>query len=126
VFANGHRYGGPFTITSKADLRHSGLQAVVVNSSGKLAQMRQLTRLGLGILDGDSGVEVVPCQRATVRSTSALPALVQCDGDFFGEAPITIEAGGPVFHMIVPEAYARGACATDTDAKNLTHSYISA
>ena len=107
VFANGHRYGGPFTITRKADLRKPGLQAVIITSSGKLAQLRQLTLLGLGYLDKDSGVEVIPCQRATVRS--AAPVLVQCDGDFFGETPITVEAGGPAFHMIVPDAYANGA-----------------
>ncbi len=107
VFANGHRYGGPFTITRKADLRKPGLQAVLINSGSKLAQLRQLTRLGLGNLERDSGVEVIPCHHATVRSAS--PVLVQCDGDFFGETPITVEAGGPAFHFIVPDAYANGA-----------------
>jgi diacylglycerol kinase (ATP) len=107
VVANGHRYGGPFIITRKADLRQRGLQAVLIKSSGKFAQLRQLTRLGLGMLDGDKDVEVISCQRVSVRSASG-PVLVQCDGDPFGETPVLIEAGGPAFHLIVPEAYANG------------------
>lgn len=107
VVANGHRYGGPFVITRKADLRKPGLQAVLIKSSGKIAQLRQLTRLGLGTLERDKHVEIIPCKRVNIRSHGR-PVLVQCDGDSFGETPVSIEAGGPAFHMIVPETYAKG------------------
>lgn len=105
VFANGHRYGGPFTITRQADLRASGLKAVLITAPTRLSLMMKLTRLGLTSLDGARGVKVIPCQRGSVRSPE--PVAVQVDGDAFGRTPLDVEAGGSGFEFIVPKAYAR-------------------
>jgi len=104
VFANGQRYGGPFTITRRADLRTSGLHAVLITAPTRLALLAMVAKLGTGALDQTAGVEVVSCTRAAVRS--AEPVLVQVDGDPFGETPLEIEAGGSGFSLIVPDAYA--------------------
>ncbi len=105
VFANGQRYGGPFTITRRADLRQPGLHAVLITAPSQLALMTKLARLSLTSLDKARGVKIVPCQTATVRS--AQPVSVQVDGDEFGQTPLDVEAGGSGFNFIVPPAYAQ-------------------
>ena len=105
VFANGQRYGGPFTITHQADLRAPGLHAVLITAKTRLALMSKLMRLGVTSLDRARGVKVIPCERATVRSSQ--PIAVQVDGDPFGATPLDIEAGGSGFNFIVPDAYER-------------------
>ena len=105
VFANGQRYGGPFTITRQADLRAPGLHAVLITAKTRLALMSKLMRLGITSLDRARGVKVIPCERASVRSTQ--PIAVQVDGDPFGTTPLDIEAGGSGFNFIVPDAYVR-------------------
>ena len=105
VIANGQRYGGPFTITRKADLRTPGLQAVLITAKTRLSLMAKVARLGLASLDGAKGVRVIPCQTASVQS--ALPIAVQVDGDPYGFTPLNVEAGGSGFNFIVPDAYAR-------------------
>lgn len=107
VFANGQRYGGPFTITRTADLRTPGLRAVLITAKTRLALMRILTRLGVMSLDRAAGVKVIPCTRASVRSNQKIA--VQVDGDAFGETPLDVEAGGSGFNLIVPAAYAKGS-----------------
>ncbi len=105
VFANGQRYGGPFTLTRRADLRTQGLQAVLINAPSRLALAAMVARLAAGSLDQVSGVEVVACTRASVHSPEPVP--VQVDGDPFGVTPLEIESGGSGFSLIVPEGYAR-------------------
>lgn len=106
VFTNGQRYGGPFTITKRADLRSAGLHAVLITAASRLALMAKLARLGVASLDRAKGVQVIPCERATVRSLQ--PVAVQVDGDPFGQTPLEIVAGGSGFYFIVPHAYALG------------------
>ena len=104
VFANGQRYGGPFTITRQADLRQPGLQAVVMTAPTRLALMTIVAKLGVMPLDRVSGVKVLPCTRGSVRSLQPIP--VQVDGDPFGVTPLDVEAGGAGFNLIVPQRYA--------------------
>lgn len=104
VFANGQRYGGPFTITRQADLRKPGLHAVLMTAKTRLALMAIVAKLGVMPLDRVSGVRVLPCTRASVRSAQPVP--VQVDGDAFGVTPLDVEAGGIGFNLIVPQAYA--------------------
>ena len=105
VIANGQRYGGPFTMTRKADLRTPGLQAVLITAKSRLSLLSKVARLGMMSLDNASGVHVVACQTASIRSTH--PIAVQVDGDPFGFTPLDVEAGGSGFNFIVPEAYAK-------------------
>jgi diacylglycerol kinase (ATP) len=105
VFANGQRYGGPFTITRRSDLRTPGLHAVLITAPTRRSLAGMVARLAAGALDRTAGVAVVPCKKATVRS--AQKVLVQVDGDLFGETPLEIEAGGCGFGLIVPDAYAQ-------------------
>jgi diacylglycerol kinase (ATP) len=104
VVANGQRYGGPFTITRRADLRTTGLQAVLISAPSRLSLMRKIARLATLSLDGAKGVRILPCRRVTLRSSQ--PVAAQVDGDPFGTTPLDIEAGGVGFRMIVPDAYA--------------------
>ncbi len=105
VFANGQRYGGPFTITRRSDLRTPGLHAVLITAPTRRALAGMVARLAAGALDRTAGVTIVPCQTASVRSVAKV--MVQVDGDAFGETPLEIEAGGCGFGLIVPGAYAR-------------------
>lgn len=104
VVANAHRYGGPFVIARDAGLERPGLVAVVAQASNRIAQLRQLTALGLGRLHRARGVAMIPCRHVTVASAQAIAS--QIDGDRFVTTPLEISAGGIAVRLIVPKTYA--------------------
>jgi diacylglycerol kinase family enzyme len=97
------RYGGSFVLSPKAGLTKPGLVAIVVQSSGRMALLRQLVALGLGRLDRTAGVQAHICARIAVEAVK--PAPTQIDGDAFAQTPIVVEAGGPRMSLIVPDHY---------------------
>ena len=102
IVANASRYGGSFTLAPGASAFTPGLLAVLVQAPHRLALAARLMRLARGKLAAGStaGVEVLPAKRLTV--TAGEPVPVQLDGDRFGTVPLTVDAVGPQFRLIVP------------------------
>jgi YegS/Rv2252/BmrU family lipid kinase len=109
VAANARHYGGSFIIARHADLLKPGLQVVLFKSLSRLTSVRQLLALGLGNLERDRDVEILPCRRLTVEAAAPVPAEV--DGDLFEPTPLLVEAGGAHLQVIVPLEFAKSRSA---------------
>jgi diacylglycerol kinase (ATP) len=107
VITGARCYGGAFQLTGRTSLREPGLQAVLVRSRSRAQLVGQLLALARGRFDrragaAGSGIVIVPCAAAEVRSSGgAVP--VQIDGDAFDATPLRVSArGGGHVGIIVP------------------------
>jgi diacylglycerol kinase (ATP) len=103
-------YAGAFVIAPTARLDEPRLEVVLFGCKGRWSMLAQLIAIGLGRIADCSDVQHLPATAIEITSESAVP--VQIDGDPCGTTPISIRAGGPALHLIIPPSAAgcqRGA-----------------
>lgn len=103
IVARARSYAGRYVLVPGGGLHRSGLHAVLLKSESRRARLRQLAALGLGRLERDADVMILPAERVSVRAATPVP--VQLDGDPAGATPLEIRAGGPAMSLIVPPAF---------------------
>lgn len=107
IVTRAQHYAGAFTLTRRASLRGTGLQAVLFHASNRADLVRHLYWLATDQLDRrrsqvGGGVTIIACRAAQISSPVTIPA--QVDGDPFGTTPLMIDADGGRVQLIVPES----------------------
>jgi len=99
LLANTRCYGGPFTLTPRADLERPDLEVCLLRQAGRIALLRQ----ALALLRGR---ELVAPLGEVVRGTRleiVTPGIaVQLDGDFFARTPMTFDCVPGDLQLVYP------------------------
>lgn len=109
IVANGRFYGGRFVVARAARVADPLLHIVLFRRAGRIAALRCLAAMMLGVLHRLPDVSVLPVRGASFgagRGTAG-PCLVQADGEIVGRLPATVEvAAAPL--LLVQPAHRRG------------------
>ena len=90
VIGNGRNYGGRFPLFPRASQKDGLLDVVVLRGDVNAWHLVQVLRGAL--LDGYSSAEDVDyVQLPEFTITAASPVAVELDGEFYGEAPVTVK-----------------------------------
>ncbi|HJV67010.1 MAG TPA: diacylglycerol kinase family protein [Geomonas sp.] len=96
IVCNAAKYGGNFLLTPGGDLFTPGFQVFCIRG-GRLAYLNLFLRLVLGKLSGTRSVTIFTASEVKVSGGKA----IQCDGDYFGCAPLTLKSLPDFVRVIV-------------------------
>ncbi|HJV34238.1 diacylglycerol/lipid kinase family protein [Geomonas sp.] len=96
IVCNAAKYGGNFVLSPGGGLFTPGFQVICI-SGGRLAYLKIFLRLLLGKISGSRSVTIFTASELKVEGGKA----VQCDGDFFGCAPLTLKSIPDFVRVIV-------------------------
>ena len=101
IFAKGHFYAGRFVLASDARLEEPSLQMVLFLKPGRLATLKCLAALGLGLIGRIPEVKIVATKAATITTCSGGP--IEADGDLAGDLPATVRVASTPLWLVGPE-----------------------
>ena len=96
IACNASKYGGNFVLSRQGNLFSPGLQVVCIKG-GPVAYLKLFLLLALGRVDASRSVTIFPANEVEVEGAKA----VQCDGDFFGYAPMRLRSIPDFVRIIV-------------------------
>jgi diacylglycerol kinase (ATP) len=104
IVVKGRRYAGNFVIAPAARLAEPMLYVVLFRRAGRLAVLRGLAAIGLGVLHRlpDVSILAVPELEIAAQGDSDGPALVEIDGEVVGSLPITIGLAKTPLMLVQP------------------------
>jgi len=97
-------YGGPFRITTEADLFGEEFEVVVVTASSRLAYLGLLPLAWLERLRGRSKVRFWKTTKLRCEAIDDPRVYVQVDGESFGRLPVKFEIVSDALTLVVPKA----------------------
>ncbi len=110
IIVKGHLYAGQFVIAPAARLVDPLLHVVLFRQAGRLAALRSLGALVLGVLHRLPEVSIVTARKVSVAADgpdpdglgSDQPILVEIDGEIGGRLPISIEIAEAPLLLVSP------------------------
>jgi len=100
VIANGRFYAGRFVLAREARVADPGFHIVLIHRGGRLAALRYLAAMTIGMLDRLPDVMIVPAQSAVLESAG--PARLEADGELAAWLPLTVEVAGDPLLLVYP------------------------
>ena len=107
IIANGHYYAGRFIAAREARLDEPLLYACLCQGNTRTQMIRTAVALALGRFHCAPGIKIVRARQITVRGPQT--EAFHCDGDLFGNLPISITAGAAKISVILPRRNSRAA-----------------
>jgi YegS/Rv2252/BmrU family lipid kinase len=104
VVAKGHFYAGRFVLAPEASLDEPWLHLVLFKRAGRLAAIRYLVAMALGIAHWLPDVEIVRGKSITVTAAQDQPASapVEGDGDIVASLPVTFRVAERPLQLLHP------------------------
>jgi len=103
VVAKGHFYGGRFVLAPLARLDEPMLHLVLFKRAGRLAALRYLAAMALGVAHRLSDVAIVGGKSIVVTAMDdSEPAPVEADGDIVASLPVTIRVAERPLRLLRP------------------------
>ncbi len=102
VCCNGHFYGGRFVLAPAARLDDGQLHVVLFERAGRLAVLRYVAALALGIIPRLPDVRTVPGRCVTIAALDGAAEPVQADGDIVAHLPVTIAVAATATPVFAP------------------------
>jgi len=100
-------YGGPFRITTEADLFGEEFEVVVVTSRSRLAYLKLLPLAWLEKLRGREKVRFWKGAQVSCEAINDPRVYAQVDGESFGRLPVEFEIVSDALTLVVPKAPAQ-------------------
>jgi|GEM_PF-1795191 len=103
IAANGQHYGGPFKVSKQADLLAPGIVVLAMRLPTRWHVLRALWDLARGALEQQDYVQCLIGRRFEISSRNDGYVPIQMDGDYFGQAPVLIEAVEKPVSFLLPK-----------------------
>jgi diacylglycerol kinase (ATP) len=123
IIVKGRRYAGQFVIAPEARLADPLLHVVLFGRAGRLAALRYLAAMMLGVLHRLPDVSIVTASKVSITaglSASDRPALVEIDGEIGGRLPISVEIAETPLLLVSPAPPVAGLLGTGAGEACLT------
>ncbi len=95
-------YGGPFKITTEADLFEDRFEIMTISSQSGLRYLSYLPSLWLGKLRGTEGVEFFKSRSVICEPLDANPVYAQIDGEPLARLPVEFTIVPRALKLLVP------------------------
>ncbi len=95
-------YGGPFKITTEADLFEDRFEIMTLSSQSGLRYLSYLPSLWLGKLRGTEGVEFFKSRSIICKPIDANPVYAQIDGESLARLPVEFQIVPRALKLLVP------------------------
>jgi diacylglycerol kinase (ATP) len=105
-------YGGPFKITTMADLYEDEFEIMTLSTRSGFRYLSYLPHLYMGKLRGMQGVHFSKTNRLVVEPLDDKPVHAQVDGEALGRLPVEFKIVPDALKVLVPEG---GLTATQTE-----------
>ena len=96
-------YGGPFKITTEADLYEDQFELAVLTTQSGLRYLSYLPTLWFGNLRNSEGVHFVKADRLLCEPTDGEPVYAQVDGEPLSRLPVEFKIVPRALKLLVPE-----------------------
>jgi diacylglycerol kinase (ATP) len=100
IAAKSRYYAGPYVIAPRASLAEPMLDLVLLQRSGRLAVLRYLAALLLGLIPRRGDVLFLRSRNASVSGADWVP--VQADGEIVARLPVLIGVAEQPLHLVQP------------------------
>ena len=100
-------YGGPFRITTEADLYSDEFELLGVETKSGLKYLSYLPTLWLGKLRGTDGVHFWKAQSIVCEPLDASPVYAQIDGEPLARLPVEFKIVPRALRLLVPQSLAK-------------------
>jgi len=97
-------YGGPFKITTQADLYEDQFELAVLTTQSGLRYLSYLPTLWFGNLRNSEGVHFVKADTLLCEPTDGEPVYAQVDGEPLSRLPVEFKIVPRALKLLVPEA----------------------
>jgi diacylglycerol kinase family enzyme len=97
-------YGGPFKITTLADLYENKFEVMTLSTRSGLRYLSYLPTLWLGKLRGTNGVFFSKTDSVVCEPLDGNPVHAQVDGEALGRLPVEFKIVPAALKLLVPEA----------------------
>lgn len=98
-------YGGPFQITTQADLREDSFELAVVTTRSRIRYLSFLPALWLGALRREPGVHFWKADAVVCEPVSREPVYAQVDGEPLGRLPVEFRIVRSALKLVFPPAF---------------------
>jgi diacylglycerol kinase (ATP) len=100
-------YGGPFQITTEADLYTDQFEVMGLTTRSGLRYLQYLPTLWLGKLRGSDGVHYFKCESLVCEPLDAKPVYAQIDGEPLARLPVEFKIMPRALKLLVPQTTAK-------------------
>ena len=97
-------YGGPFKITTEADLYEDQFELAVLTTQSGLRYLSYLPTLWFGNLRNSEGVHFVKADTLLCEPTGGEPVYAQVDGEPLSRLPVEFKIVPRALKLLVPQA----------------------
>jgi diacylglycerol kinase family enzyme len=107
-------YGGPFKITTLADLYENKFEVMTLSTRSGLRYLSYLPTLWLGKLRGTRGVSFSKTDSLVCEPLNGNPVHAQVDGEPLGRLPVEFKIVPGALKLLVPEVASMNGRSTAT------------
>lgn len=100
-------YGGPFCITTRADLFEDGFELAAITTRSALRYLTYLPKLWLGKLRSERGVFFWKSEMVRCETLGPERVYAQVDGEPLGRLPVEFRVVPSALRLLVPPEFAR-------------------
>src|SRR5438477_51986 len=97
-------YGGPFKITTEADLYEDQFELAVLTTQSGLRYLSYLPTLWFGNLRNSEGVHFIKADTLICEPTDSEPVYAQVDGEPLSRLPVEFKIVPRALKLLIPEA----------------------